>query len=378
MAKKNNPGCQCCEEENCLICADDFDRTDNDNIDTGSTCGWTEVSGAWEVITNKLVCTTAGIALCDTVHPDGDSSMVVDVDIKHAGTGSACDVIVGYVDSSNYFYVRFVFGTGTILIREVSGGSHSTLETLTGVTLAVNTVYVVKVCVNASGDITVEKDSVIKLTAASTGITGTQCGLGCNGTFAATFDNFTFSKSDNAGDAANCEPCRELFVPEDCEDCCTLSLAGTEVLVDLGAGGWTSDLCDCDSIAGEYTAVKIAALTPCAWQYAVLAEDWCEANCDEETDNTWGWSIGIEIKVRTAEGNEQCYWWVDIALFDTQDKDSIPPCRTFAHYETLETEPSIFDCETAGPWTLQKISETVDGTICGGSLPATIQLTFVP
>ena len=45
---------RCCK---CKICADDFNRSDDTDIDADRACGWTEDSGTWEISGNTLIVT---------------------------------------------------------------------------------------------------------------------------------------------------------------------------------------------------------------------------------------------------------------------------------------------------------------------------------
>ncbi|HEY2894904.1 MAG TPA: hypothetical protein VGJ16_11845, partial [Pirellulales bacterium] len=58
------PTCTACTPDPCAVCSDDFDRADNADISAGSGCGWTEASGTWDITSKKLVCSSAGVAVC--------------------------------------------------------------------------------------------------------------------------------------------------------------------------------------------------------------------------------------------------------------------------------------------------------------------------
>jgi hypothetical protein len=211
----------CCCEPGCDICADDFTRSDSSDIDTGSSCGWTEAVGSWDISSNTLRSTGGGsnaLAICDTPHPDGDTTMVVEAWIKHSTNGSACDLIVNYVDSSNYFYVRYNFAAsngGSIDIRKNVAGTHSSIISQPSLAINAGSTYVARVCVTESGAISAywqATGETIATPRASTpsaqGMTGTKCGFGSNGTGTATFDNFVFSRGYHADHAPDCEACR--------------------------------------------------------------------------------------------------------------------------------------------------------------------------
>ncbi|HEY2894903.1 MAG TPA: hypothetical protein VGJ16_11840 [Pirellulales bacterium] len=85
------PGC-CCQ--GCSICSDDFDRADGTDVDTGSSCGWTEVSGDWFIDSNVLGPDNPNeIARCDTAAAAGTIAVrasVVMIGAADDGLAGAC------------------------------------------------------------------------------------------------------------------------------------------------------------------------------------------------------------------------------------------------------------------------------------------------
>lgn len=199
----------CCST--CTYASDNFDRTNNTDIDASSGVGWTEVSGTWDITSNKLVCSAAGIALCNTAHPDAASTMQVTVDISHDTAGSTVDVIVGYTSSTDYYYARFTIGGGSpgVDIRRNNGGAHSSIAG-GGIaySLAINTTYTAIVCIAKNGVVS----ALVSGTSAGCAslnpatITGTKAALGSSAANA-TFDNFSIAKSYDASSAASCSKC---------------------------------------------------------------------------------------------------------------------------------------------------------------------------
>lgn len=244
-------GIGCCCNSCPAYATDDFNRADNTNIDTGSTAGWTESSGAWAIASNTLQCTTAGIALCDTTHPDGDFTMTVEADFSHTNSGSSCELIVACHDTSEFYAARFVVGgTPSISIRTGAGGTLKTLTT--GLTIATNTTYRGKVCVTPEGHITAYIDGVAKLTALYADMsfgTRTKCGLRGIGTGTATFDNFSVAKARNT-DASTCPECEIApGVFTSCEGlsppaspCTSISTPAAITLPANGAEEWTETI----------------------------------------------------------------------------------------------------------------------------------------
>ena len=214
-------GASCCCAS-CAICSDDFDRGDDTDIDTGSACGWTEVSGSWDITSNQLRCTTAGVALCDTAHPDSNTTMTVDVSFQHATSGSACDVIVGYVDTTNWYYARYKVagGSGSIDIRKNVGGSHSSIKLFAAVTMNTATAYTANVCVDEDGILSAALDGTAKVSASVYGISGSKCALGASGSGTAIFDDFVYTKTLESVDASACGDCVEAAAADsNCTNC---------------------------------------------------------------------------------------------------------------------------------------------------------------
>lgn len=199
----------CCSD--CEWGSDNFDRADDTDINTGSSVGWTESSGTWAIVSNQLVCSSAGLAICDSAHPDGDITMSVSVDISHDTSGSTVDVIVGYAGSV-YYYARVTFSstTGTIQLRKYNSGIHSDISVTENYSsLLPSSTHTLTVCVTEGGAIHAEfpGTGVAVGTSAAQTITGTKACLSCSGSGNATFDNFALSKSYNSTGATDCPRC---------------------------------------------------------------------------------------------------------------------------------------------------------------------------
>jgi hypothetical protein len=201
----------------CDICVDHYDRADNTDISAGSSgveCGWNEVSGAWDIHSNTLRCTTAGLILSVKEHPNWHS-MSVEVKFKHDTNNSGIDVIVAAVSSTEYFYVRYKLtdgslGTRGIDIRYKNGGSDTSLEDFDW-GIYPNTLYTAKVCVSEDGFITgsLNGTAYVKHDASSFGISGKKFGLAAFGSGTATFDDFVAARTRNVTTEPTCDenPC---------------------------------------------------------------------------------------------------------------------------------------------------------------------------
>lgn len=266
-------GGSCLSCASCDIASDDFNRSDDTNIDTGSTAGWTESSGSWDITSNKLRCTSAGIAICDTAHPDSHITLSAQVEFSHSTSSSTCDVLVGLAASNNYYYVQYTVAgaSGSIDIRRNFFGTHSSIKSRSSVTMSTSTTYTAKVCVAANGTITAYLDGVIMLSAYATSASGTQAGLGASGSGTATFDNWVLKKSYHATTAEDCDLCPYSV------DCIYCSDGASMYQVKLVIAGIVANVpnnnnyCpDCADYNGIYFVdANTCTASPCLWSLKV-------------------------------------------------------------------------------------------------------------
>jgi hypothetical protein len=245
------PECPGCQEEDCLYGTDTFDRSNSTNIDTGSTIGWTEASGAWEISSNKLASTSAGIALCDLSNPLSLPNVVVTADVQHTTHNSSCDLIVAAVDSSNYYVVRYIFntsGNGSIKIEKVTSGTPTTLVTFPHDLGTIQ--HAAKVCVS-DDRITAYLDGVAKITTPIQVFSGDLVGVSSTGSGTANFDNFSVSHSYSTS-ASGCEVCEVVLTCSGCTPgevpaTVTISVSGLSDETDMDSPGQ-----NCASLNGTF------------------------------------------------------------------------------------------------------------------------------
>lgn len=181
------------------------------------------------------------------------------------------------------------------------------------------------------------------------------------------------------GNPIECDECPcEPPEPETCADCCSFVMSSKEVLVDLGAGGWTNLGCDaCETIQGEYTCVFQSS---CTWIYQVSASvPFCTGPCGPFD---LGFSIVASIFLYGSPGSIKCRWRVLVSVrrpgfLDDNDIG----CARKATYESAPSDPTIMDCAETGPWILYKIQEGNEGAgtnICAGLLPETVEVSIAP
>jgi len=121
----------CCETFPCTDCKceDQFTRSNNTDIDTGSPVGWTEVAGDWSIASNTLAVSSTGALAVGTKTYNG--SALVAVFVTGVSSGDKFRLILGYADTDNYLYAEFTVGsagTGYIKIVSRAGGSDTVLR----------------------------------------------------------------------------------------------------------------------------------------------------------------------------------------------------------------------------------------------------------
>jgi len=266
--KKNNPGCNCCAA-GCAVASDDFNRANNADMDPGSTAGWTDYSGTWSISSNKAISTGAGIALCNTAQPDGDVSMIVTAVISHNTSGSACRLIAAAVDDANYFYAEYKIGQSQVVIGKVVAGVDTPLTGITESisTLAINTNYDAKICVNANGSVSAYFNNTVCSAVFGQTISGTYAGMAGVGSGVASFDNWTFDKAYNDPDATGCLFCH---TPQWCSSCEDVNTMGAQAEVTVT--GITNAACaSCTTVNGitvvpfSSTTIETGAIKQCKW-----------------------------------------------------------------------------------------------------------------
>lgn len=212
----------CCDGVACVICADNFDRTDGTDITTGSACGWTEESGAWEIATNRLRATgPTGIVSCNTFQA-GVPGNYISVNISSDRNNRTANVVVNFEDTSNYDFVEVNFSatTGQIKIWEVVAGTPNELAaSASTLNIALNTDHLLLVCLRG-GFLNVKLTHGATTTGLTTALDGQadskvglargKIGGGPDGNI--EFDNWSYER--NASELTGCNDCQT-----NCADC---------------------------------------------------------------------------------------------------------------------------------------------------------------
>jgi hypothetical protein len=98
--------CEClCKD--CVICSDDFDRADSDDISTGSDCGWTEAEGAAEIKDLQLRFTTADSRIMSNTANAGNQYIDLGGRVAFGAVGDQFKVYFDFSNATNNHYVLF-------------------------------------------------------------------------------------------------------------------------------------------------------------------------------------------------------------------------------------------------------------------------------
>lgn len=123
MAKKNNPGCNCCTPT-CAIFSDNFDRSNTSSM--GSS--WDERAGDWSISSNAAVCSIAdGLMVTTQTQPDAEPSGYVSAIINCNTSNDVARLVIGYVDDNNFYFcqVRFTNTESYIQLGRKNAGTVS-------------------------------------------------------------------------------------------------------------------------------------------------------------------------------------------------------------------------------------------------------------
>lgn len=111
-------------EPTCQLDADDFERTDSTDINTGSPCGWTEQGGSTLAIVSGEV-TGTGTAVCGHIKTSLPGTIKLVGSVRFLATNGQVRVIYQWTDSSNYACVEWVHTATTLrgkVITRRAGG----------------------------------------------------------------------------------------------------------------------------------------------------------------------------------------------------------------------------------------------------------------
>lgn len=186
----------CC---NCELASDDFDRSDNTDIDAGSPFGWDEVAGDGAIVSSELKFSATNSRVISSVS-HSDAYITISSQVFPNSTTTKPWVIFGWVDASNYFAIEIgATSGGATPINLIQNGSviytwSAQFSRVTG------NVFIVWVSVTPSGQLTWNLDvndsgnhfthsGFFDFTSSTTGAAG--LGTGSVVSTACSFQSFT-------------------------------------------------------------------------------------------------------------------------------------------------------------------------------------------
>jgi len=164
-----NPGCCCEPGETCTIYSDLFERSDSSSLGAD----WTEVVSDLEISSGAVIRTggTNPFAISTTTHSSHE--MRIDMTVEATTSGSKFRIIMGYVDTNNYYFAELTIGSNIVLYRR-SGGTNTSIGSLS-IFSATGSPFTWWACMRGSffssgiGDITDPATAVHSTTSGSSG-----------------------------------------------------------------------------------------------------------------------------------------------------------------------------------------------------------------
>jgi|3_EtaG_2_1085321.scaffolds.fasta_scaffold20457_3 hypothetical protein len=383
-----SPGCKCC----CTCTA----KTDQPPASTGATLGgdWTDAVVGWDRLNSGGrwgYSNTAGeLAVLDTLADNNDYQIHFDnfPKITNATIDDACSLLVDYTDSSNYVFIRFTLTDRVISsklgwkveVGTVIAGSETVEHTAEQVNHGADDAGGnalggdLRVCVS-DGLIKVQTEDV-NTVAGSIDVTG----ISLNDTkqIAVLSDVVTTEVSFNLLSLEDCCSCTDDDVRPYCWNCGSDDdgpVVPDEIVVDLGAGGWTdrgdSWACDstpgCAEVQGEFSLVRpgsgtISADADCTWSFS---DDWC---ADAYTLPS---TYSLIIDLWTSYDATNYYFHLEVHLEDGVGS----ACEEVYKKTVAKSGADSLDCGATHELTRQTSAGPYLPCNTSGRLPATITIT---
>ena len=388
----------CCAQ--CSVASDDFNRSNGTDIDTGSSCGWTEQSGAWEIASNalKITGTTLGIATCDTPAPDA----LVNISLTLTKPASVVrqGVVFNYTDANNYWEAGVSWETSfgspnyKIYIGRRVSGTYADLDN-EGLTSVTGTTFLFALCYDGERvTATLHQSTTLKgiCTYEVSGLTSGTVGIirGDSGSsFDVIFDDFVLTRATEA--CGGCGVVGDVA----CTNCCS----GTDKarpIYDLDMTGISDSQCSCSSL-NTLSLVRESVLS-CQWRYVKtlcqLTHTCTDVNVGCGGTTTVARDITVSFVLDRVFSGGVCFWRLTISIFGGNPSACGPTdvvCCDPAFAQQSATYESSTAATTAtchGEFTLTKTtsSETF-ARDCGGgttqwkaceiSFPTTLTITGV-
>ena len=368
----------CCAQ--CSVASDDFNRSNGTDIDTGSSCGWTEQSGAWEIASNalKITGTTTGIATCDTAAPDALVNISLTL-TKPAGVVRQ-GVVFNYTDANNYWEAGVSWETSfgspnyKVYIGRKVGGTYADLDS-EGIASLTGTTFALNVCHDGERvTATLHQSTTLKgictyevsgLTSGTVGVTRGTSGSSID----VIFDDFTLRKASE--ECGGCAIANGILA---CTNCCTGTDKATAIY-DLDMTGISDSECGCESL-NTLSLVRESVFS-CQWRYEkTLCE--IEHTCTDPNvgcggTNTHSDAITALFVLDRVFSGGVCFWRLTVSIFGGTHS-ACGPISTVCCDPAFAQQGAVYESSTAsgsatcqGTFTLSKVSSSETfAHDCGG------------
>lgn len=257
---------RCC---GCTILDDTFNRADSSILGDD----WNEVSGNWEIVSNKLqIASTDAIVINDNICPSQFVERVAYDNVRFGATGDIVRLIIAWTDNNNYVYAQITAGTNAHTIVQRSGGIDTTLVTTSPRTINALSNQDMEICVR-NGRVSVGAGTNVVMVSIGTSIVATEyAGLGTGATLTAalTCDQITMTYIRGAATdiplCANCVTCDWVT-----SACSSTVVDEYDITVPTGFTAGVDVNCTDANFSGTFTLYHKPRSYGCRWVYDFTA-----------------------------------------------------------------------------------------------------------
>ena len=255
---------RCCCARDCLIKEDLFNRADSDTIGNG----WVEDSGNWEIVSNKLECTTPGGVIHNlATNHFGSNNQVVRAKISDYVDGARYRLLVQVnSDGTDYYYAEWHYVDSSNMYFRI-GDTNGVIEEL-GPDLPIPEGTVCEFSSTEKAQLCMQ-DSSSRMTVCSASKAGEYTGLAAGSAVVVTFDDWQFyAHEEDRSDCPSCDcSCEGYCIPdgltatfENINECPELDGYAVDLLNEgptkFGAD-WYSESANCPYELTEPIALKL-------------------------------------------------------------------------------------------------------------------------
>lgn len=347
----------CCNEtpDPCVFASDNFNRADNTDVTTGSTCGWTETNGNWSIVSNKVrIATTFGRLTCATSNPD-NAYTAFEVDVELANTSDVARLHIGALQ------VEFRGGASGFV--RLVGSPNVQID------VSLPTSFRARLCVTNN---TLRAEVLDTGDAVSRSIS------------APSNQTFSLGAGSPNGGGINFDNVVAKMVNPDCEEC--LGVPTCPACTDGGPQYWGVDLTGmslvdspsdlncpfCDTAAAYYLC-KFGSITgaTCNWGYTEVPD--CMGRCRPPDTPLQQANFGIGVFLEQSGG----LYRMRVSFAITAGTDS-GGCSIDATSHSWQNNFGDVTSLCDGPYTLTSAGATVDTHLCDGTFPTSITVDRIP